>query len=216
MNLADISKLNPLHQQQAMADQARATAARERIFMQMQVGKQRVMWSLKQDPESFTADPAPSLPCLPAKSPPEAISAAMQAILPQCPGVKVKHPKVSETHMQQQIIRWWKLTACDWQLEEEYLMAIPNQGKRHPKTASRMIAEGLRSGVPDLFLAVPRGDCGGLWCELKTTSGVLSENQRFMLARLANVGYATVVCRSAEEAIAAITCYLNLPTPSKS
>ncbi|HEX2900801.1 MAG TPA: NUMOD4 domain-containing protein, partial [Bacteroidia bacterium] len=71
MNLADISKLPPSMQQQALADQARASAARERIMAQVS--------SNAKAAQAIFARP-------PAKSPPGAISAAVQAILPQCPG----------------------------------------------------------------------------------------------------------------------------------
>lgn len=211
MNLADLSKLPPAMQRAAMADQERASAARERIMAQakpQQVGaflfpKTTGMVSLYE---------------LPAKSPPSAINAAMQAILPQCAGLKqpkAKAPKQTESKSQQEVVRWWRDNCYEWQLDEELLMSFPNQAKRNPATASRMLAEGLRSGAPDLFAAVPRGDCAGLFVEMKAAGGKLSENQKLMLARLSKVGFATVVCFSAQEAIHAIRSYMNLPTPSK-
>ena len=36
------------------------------------------------------------------------------------------------------------------------IFAIPNGGKRHIGTARKLKAEGVRSGVPDIFLACPR------------------------------------------------------------
>ncbi len=143
----------------------------------------------------------------------------MQAILPQCAGLKqpkAKAPKQTESKSQQEVVRWWRDNCYEWQLDEELLIAIPNQGRRSRSNASRMVAEGLRAGCPDWFLAVPRGDCAGFWCEMKAHGGKLSENQRLMLARLTKVGFATLVAFSAQDAINALRAYLNLPTPSKS
>lgn len=212
MNLAEISKLKPAQQAAIMADQARATAARERI-MSAHLKEADKIW-IKKAAREADAEHLARMVAPPAKSPPSALSAQMQAILPQCPGVNMptKAPKQSESKSQQEVVRWWRDNCYEWQLDEELLMSFPNQAKRSPKTSSRMLAEGLRSGAPDLFAAIPRGDCAGLFVEMKASGGKLSENQRLMLARLTKAGYATVVCRSSDEAIAAIRCYLNLPT----
>ncbi len=163
--------------------------------------------------EAPVSSPAPA-----AKSPRNAVSGAMAGLLPQVPGVKVKGPKVSESLMQQNVIKWFAVHASDWALEPELLLAIPLQANRTARNGARMKAEGARRGTPDLLLHVPRGDCCSLWIEMKSTRGVLSTHQKLMLKRLTAVGAATVVCRSAAEAQAAITAYLNLPrrTPPSS
>lgn len=184
-NLADVSKKSPALQAQVMA--------------QMR--------------------PSPvSLPAPPAKAAAKAVSAAVRAILPQCPGLnmpKAKAQKQTESKSQQEVVRWWRDNCCEWQLDAELLFAIPNQARRSRANASRMLAEGLLAGVPDLFAAVPRGDCAGLFIEMKASGGKLSENQRLMLARLTKAGYATLVAYSATDAIHAIKAYMNLPTPSR-
>jgi len=223
MNLAEISKLPLAMQKAAMADQARSTAARERIMAQL--GQPAKPVDMKLGHASF----APTPPNKPEKA---KINPQWKALetsgkpyanmqrdgsfisVPVPPAIRYG-PKVSESRMQQEVIRWFRDACYEWQLEEEFLMAIPNAAKRTVRNGGRMLAEGLRPGAPDLFLAVPRGDCAGFFVEMKTRDGVLSENQRLMLARLAKGGYATCVCRSTEEAKAAIRAYLNLPTPSK-
>ncbi len=225
MNLHDISKLPPAMQAAAMADQARTVEARERIMAQLGQPAKPVDMQLGSasfapypiDPSHIRQTTGPgrslldNLPARPAKSPPRAIEKAMQAILPQVAGIKIKQPKVSESLMQQEIVRWFDRHACEWNLEPELLMAFPLQGKRTKKSGGRLKAEGMRRGTLDMQLCVPRGDCCSLWIENKSSTGKLSQSQKDMLKRLTLAGAATVVCRSAAEAIAAITAYLNLP-----
>lgn len=214
MNLSDISKLPPAMQRAALADQARATAARERIMAQAKINPEWKALETSGKPYAEMQRDG-SWRSVPVESPKNTVSAQMQAILPQCPGVKVKHPRVPETVIQQEIVKWFDVHACDWGLEPELLMAFPLQGKRTKKSGGRLKAEGMRKGTLDMLLAVPRGDCCSLWIENKSSTGKLSEAQKLMLKRLTNAGAVTVVCRSAAEAIAAITAYLNLSTPSK-
>ncbi len=212
MNLAEISKLPASMQRQALADQSRASAARERIMAQAKINPEWKALETSGKPYAEMQRDG-SWHSLPAKSPKKAVSDAMQAILPQCAGLKqpkAKAPKQDESRMQQEIIRWFSLNSYEWQLEEELLMAFPLQGKRTARNGARMKAEGMRKGTPDMLLAVPRGDCCGLWIELKTAKGYLNPNQKVMLARLTKAGFATVVTRSVEETCHAIRSYLNL------
>ena len=51
--------------------------------------------------------------------------------------------------------------------ELEMLLHIPNGGKRNKLEAIRLKREGVRAGVPDLFLPVARGKYHGMFVELK-------------------------------------------------
>ncbi len=197
MNLSDVSKLSPAQQKAVMADQQRASAARERVMAQVTTGKSAAG-------KGWIQGGTVTLPAPPAKSPPAPLSVPARGI--------PKGPKVSETHIQQAVIRWWRDHCQDWLIDEELLMAIPMQARRTARNGARMKAEGSRPGTPDLLLHVPRGDCCSLWIEMKSSTGKLSESQKLMLKRLTAIGAATVVCRSAMEAQAAITAYLNLPS----
>ena len=73
--------------------------------------------------------------------------------------------------------------------------------------AGRAIAQGMLSGVPDLFLPVPRGKYHGLYIEMKHGSNTLTDNQKKFLQNAANVGFAVSVCYSAQEAIKRIEDY---------
>lgn len=88
---------------------------------------------------------------------------------------------------------------------------IPNGGLRHKATAAKLIAQGVKSGVPDLCLPVPCRGYHGLYVEMKRrTRGKVSESQQWWLDQLKAHGYRAVVCRGADEAIAEITGYLGV------
>ena len=90
-----------------------------------------------------------------------------------------------------------------------YLFAIPNGGKRATVTAMRLKAEGVKAGVPDIFLPWPVGGWCGLWIEMKYGSNKTTEQQRDWLAWLGINGYKTEVCWGAGEAIRVIEDYLQ-------
>lgn len=73
--------------------------------------------------------------------------------------------------------------------------------------AGRAIAQGMLSGVPDLFLPVPKNGYHGLFIEMKYGSNKVTENQEKFLQNAANVGFAVSVCYSAQEAIKRIEDY---------
>jgi len=89
---------------------------------------------------------------------------------------------------------------------EVLMFAIPNGGNRDVITAKRMKMEGVLPGVPDLFIADGKP---GLFIEMKSSEGRLSEPQKEIMPRLSSAGYAVVVCHSAEEAKQAFINYLE-------
>ena len=94
--------------------------------------------------------------------------------------------------------------------ELKLLHHIPNGGKRDPITARNLKAEGVKAGVPDIFLPVARGQYHGLYIELKTQKGKLQKNQKEWLNALNEEGYATNVCYGWLEARETIEKYLGL------
>jgi hypothetical protein len=89
------------------------------------------------------------------------------------------------------------------------LFAIPNGGHRHIGVARKMKAEGVKRGVPDYCLPIPRGEYHGLFIELKTKTGSTSKDQKQWLQALTQQGYLAVVAKGADDAIAAIQKYLR-------
>lgn len=87
----------------------------------------------------------------------------------------------------------------------------PNGGSRHRVEAARLKAEGVKRGMPDLFLAIPCEGHHGLFIEMKRKKGGrVSDAQNVMIDRLNAEGYQTCVCYGADEAITAIKTYLGL------
>lgn len=119
-----------------------------------------------------------------------------------------KTPTPTEHEEQAALVEWWGLYArC---LPPSLLMAIPNGGYRSAITGARLKAEGVRVGIPDLFLAVPTRQAHGLWIEMKRQhGGRISDAQKSSMAALEAQGYACTVCRGWAEARRSIVEYLG-------
>lgn len=114
-----------------------------------------------------------------------------------------------ESKLQKACVQWFRT-----QYPQHILFAIPNGGKRGVIEASIMKAEGVLAGVPDLFLAVPQQyedgvlKAPGLFIEMKTPDGAMSDNQKVIMPKLKNAGYPVVICRSFEAFKTAVDDYL--------
>lgn len=114
----------------------------------------------------------------------------------------------SEHEEQTALFNWaaWEVTRYP---ELDLMFAIPNGGKRHPATAVKMKQEGVKPGVPDIFLPVPRGKYHGLFIEMKFGKNKPTEAQLQYIEALKFQGYKAVVCYSAQDAKQVILNYLN-------
>lgn len=91
----------------------------------------------------------------------------------------------------------------------ELLFAIPNGGKRSIKVARELKLEGVKSGVPDMMLAVARGGYHGLFIELKKIGGRANANQKKWQKQLREQGYKSEVIEGWYNALAVLMDYLN-------
>lgn len=89
-----------------------------------------------------------------------------------------------------------------------FMFAIPNGGKRKHGWWEK--TEGLKSGVWDIFLAVPTDEHPGLFVEMKFGKNPLTPNQKIWRAKFIEKGYKTAVCYSWIEAKNAVIDYLGL------
>ena len=116
----------------------------------------------------------------------------------------------TEHEEQAALIEWWSWDSQWMGLQRCLLMAIPNGGARTTVTGARLKAEGVRAGIPDLFLAVPTDTSHGLWLEMKRKrGGFVTDFQREAMKALEAQGFACVVCRGFTEAQEAIVKYLR-------
>jgi hypothetical protein len=94
--------------------------------------------------------------------------------------------------------------------QERWFHSIPNGENRDLITAARLKATGLKSGVADTFLPEPRGVYHGLYVELKTPTGRLSDKQKEFIAAMRQRRYCVVVLDTLEAFQALISEYLPL------
>ena len=97
----------------------------------------------------------------------------------------------TEHEEQRQFVQWFRRAYHDVRI-----FAIPNGGARSAATAGRLKAEGVTSGVPDMFVPA-----WSLWIEMKRTKGgSVSAEQKDWLQYLEGIGHTAIVCRGAEDA----------------
>ena len=95
--------------------------------------------------------------------------------------------------------------------ELQLLFHIPNGGYRNKATAARMKAEGVKAGVPDLFLPVARNGAHGLFIEMKKRKGGKVREEQYTWGKaLTFEGYQFTICRGADDAIGCICDYLGV------
>lgn len=116
----------------------------------------------------------------------------------------------TEHQEQVAVFQWAALHTGRWP-ELKDMFAIPNGGARSAVTGAMLRAEGVKKGVPDIFLPCPVGSSGGLFVEMKRRKGSrLSKEQLAYIKNLRSRDYAVAVCHGAEEAILAIMNYMEL------
>lgn len=128
----------------------------------------------------------------------------------------------SEHEEQAKIISWFAEYCLTHGMDDRLLFCIPNgahlagSAKLRGFKMFKLKSEGLRVGVPDLMLAIVRDDIGihlqfaGLFIEMKRIGGDNpTQAQQEYHALLQAQGYRVLTCYGADEAIGAITEYLQ-------
>ena len=111
---------------------------------------------------------------------------------------------------EQELLFEWAEYATITHPELALLYHIPNGGRRAAREAHNLRLQGVKAGVPDICLPVPRGGYGALYIELKRKrGGVVSEHQRAWIGALNRAGNKAIVCKGFDEAKQAIQDYLN-------
>lgn len=97
-----------------------------------------------------------------------------------------------------------------------WIFAIPNGGKRDKIAAGKLKAEGVKPGVPDIFVPITTPKYAGLFIEMKrdkstgkTKGRVASKTQSPYHDYLKSAQYAVAVCYTWREAVATLKTYMN-------
>lgn len=156
-----------------------------------------------------------------------AVAPSQQAPVKPARPKKAVLPVPTEHQEQKAVIDWFEVYARIKGLSPSLLFAIPNGGARHIVAAVKLKAEGVRAGVPDLMLAVPKRetfqlnhlgyapvrwvqtDFCGLFIEMKRIGGKPTVAQINFADLLRRQGFNVVIVQGADEAIRAIKAYLS-------
>ena len=90
------------------------------------------------------------------------------------------------------------------------VFAVPNGGLRNKRNAVTLKREGVKAGVWDIFVPIPKGIYHGMWLEMKYGKNKLSEAQVLFGEQMERYGYRTDVAYSADEAYVKIQNYLGV------
>lgn len=105
---------------------------------------------------------------------------------------------------------------AQWLKKELYLRGLPqvfyhcpNERKATPAQHNRLKLQGVLSGVSDVVLPLKSEGFCGVYCELKTTTGRPSPEQKQFLKDVAAEGYLALVVNDLATFKACFTKYLN-------
>lgn len=92
----------------------------------------------------------------------------------------------------------------------KHIFAIPNGGQRHKAVAAKLKAEGVKAGIFDIFVPIPKGSSHGMFIEMKYGKNKLTKEQNEFGIFAACYGYDAQVCYSWQEAAKVIENYLDI------
>lgn len=115
------------------------------------------------------------------------------------------------SRLQAGCVKWFRYQYSEY---KDLLFAIPNglpifDKELRVKIYNRLNKEGLKAGVPDLFLAVPKSIYHGLFIEIKSGEDRLRKNQFDMIQLLTAQGYKCIVINNLNDFINEINSYLS-------
>jgi hypothetical protein len=105
-----------------------------------------------------------------------------------------------EHHIQIQVKQY-----LDWNNYEFF--AVPNGSARHIIIAKKLKAEGVKSGVADIFICLGNEKFHGLFIEVKAPKGYQSPNQKEFEIRVKKLGYEYKIVRSVDDLIQVLKEY---------
>ena len=125
--------------------------------------------------------------------------------------MKTTCPK--ESKEQEALIKWADSFPVQGGHLGDYLLAIPNGGSRNIIEARNLKLQGVRAGVPDLMLCVPKNSKAGLFIEMKRaikSASRVSSEQKVWQERLETMGYEVHIAYGCAQAQKIILDYLKI------
>ena len=116
----------------------------------------------------------------------------------------------SEHSQQAALICWVNQIGLALYPELKWLHAIPNGGVRDSITAGKLKAEGVKAGIPDLFLPVISGPYHGLYIEMKVMPNKPTKEQLDYKSFALENRFDWLCCYSWAEAKDCLIAYLEL------
>lgn len=93
-------------------------------------------------------------------------------------------------------------------LPDRLLFAVPNGGSRPVIEAANMKRQGVKRGIADVILLIPKKGYASLCLEFKTSKGIQSDEQKEFQRQAENCRSKYVIVRSAKQAIDELKKYL--------
>ena len=94
-------------------------------------------------------------------------------------------------------------------LPDRLLFAVPNGGSRNKIEAKNMKCQGVKRGVADVILQIPKKGYASLCLEFKTSTGKQSAEQKEYQRQVELAGSKYVIVRNFEQAIRVMQQYLG-------
>ena len=94
-------------------------------------------------------------------------------------------------------------------LPDKLLFAVPNGGSRNKLEAINLKRQGLKPGISDVILLIPKKGFSSLCMEFKTSTGDQSDDQKEFQRQVEMCGGKYVIVRSVQKAIELMNNYLK-------
>lgn len=94
-------------------------------------------------------------------------------------------------------------------IPEKLIFAVPNGGSRNKIEAANLKRQGVKAGIADVILLIPKKGFACLCLEFKTKTGRQSAEQKEFQKQAENCGSKYIVVRSVKEAIDEMKIYLK-------
>lgn len=118
---------------------------------------------------------------------------------------------VSEDQHQAELWRWFYTEYPEFRIGIGKCLLFHNFNNPSNKIqGAKLKSMGLCAGIPDMFLAVPRGEFGGLYLELKVEGKKPQKHQKEVMQVLSLAGYSVDWSDNLENSKKIIIKYLEL------